>query len=183
VAVLHKLNPLTSDTSSDEWNTFRVDSGIRLSLPNGPTRCGETMDALKWTRAGRVTVYDHPPLVVLEGVIDLATKPSLDGALSELERLNAPDVLVDIRDVTLLTAAGLGFLAVASARCADRGGGLYVGVQPGCAHRALVLTGLDAAMTIQVGSPSLPARGTRGHRREIVEAGGEDGPASQDYAG
>lgn len=108
------------------------------------------------TPSGVVTVLR------LRGEIDLASCPDLDNTL----RANGDHLVVDLREVTLLSAAAIGVLVAHAQRLADNGGHLRSITGNGAVRRMLQFTRADQVLTSYEGpaaaaigqpSTSLPA--------------------------
>lgn len=90
------------------------------------------------------------------GEVDLATADDLLIAVRETIRLAAVwgvNVLVDLRGVDFLSAAGLRVLVTAHTDCATAGPALVVIADHDAVLRPLRITGLDRLLTIVTASP------------------------------
>jgi anti-sigma B factor antagonist len=88
----------------------------------------------------------RPLVLALRGEIDIAVATSLRPgwyALAEQERLD--EIVVDLREVTFMDAAGLGLLVGMRNRQRRHGGDLRLCNAPGQVVMLLRLTGLSAA--------------------------------------
>jgi len=85
-----------------------------------------------------------PAVVQVEGDLDALTAPRLAALLACCD---SQDVVVDVRAVPVLSAAGLGVLAVGAGRLAAGGGRLRVDVARPLAARCFWITGLQGLLT------------------------------------
>jgi len=88
--------------------------------------------------------------MTLDGVIDLATLPTLHDHLLRTTQDHAGDELVvDLDAVTVVDDAGLGLLLGAAGRCRQSGGNLIVVASAEGLRRRLALTGFDRAVEVR----------------------------------
>jgi len=99
---------------------------------------------------------DGTVVLLLCGAVDICTAPRLADALGELAGRR---VEVDLRDVDLLGAAGLGVIAGASQRLRQAGGDLRLARPRPLAARCLTLTRLDGLLAVE--GPPLPRQAYR----------------------
>lgn len=78
----------------------------------------------------------------LRGSLDLATSPSLRGALLEEAEKDRHDIIVDLTQLEFLDSTGLGALIGAHRRAAEHSGHVRLIVQDGPIARLLNITGL-----------------------------------------
>ena len=96
--------------------------------------------------AGRVTT------LALSGELDLVSSPTLDRTVTELTRVDAELIVIDLRELEFMDSTGLHVLVQAQQRAHDSGRrfALIRGREP--VQRVFDLTGLADALTI-VDSP------------------------------
>ena len=88
------------------------------------------------------------PALVASGEVDLVTAPELADAISALERLGLPRVLIDFGGVTFIDVAGLRVLLDAARRARARGAELVLERPTPPIARILRITALDQSMSI-----------------------------------
>ena len=98
------------------------------------------------------------PWVSLTGELDLASAPAVDDALRRAER-DARSLVLDLRELTYMDAAGLAVVVDANARALDAGRRFVVGVRSTCVRRLLELTRTERSLEVVVdpGAPAVPA--------------------------
>jgi anti-sigma B factor antagonist len=84
-----------------------------------------------------------PPVVHLEGEIDLAAAPALQQHLDDLIASGSSTIVVDLLDATFLDSVALGVLVGALERCRAAGGTLHLVVTNRRISKVLEITGLD----------------------------------------
>lgn len=90
------------------------------------------------------------PVMSLEGVIDLASLPTLHDHLVRATRDHAGhELVVDLDAVRAVDDAGLGLLLGAAGRCRESGGDLLVVASAERLRRRLALTGFDRAVEVR----------------------------------
>ena len=82
------------------------------------------------------------------GELDLSTCPKLTRALAAAEQSHAGQILLDLRELTFIDAAGLETLASASRRSASNGGRLRIAKCNGMVAHVLHLTALDLTLPL-----------------------------------
>jgi anti-anti-sigma factor len=82
-------------------------------------------------------------LVTIAGEVDITTVAELRG---QLDAMPDRDTVVEISEVTLLSAAGMSVLLELQDRLATAGARLVLAAAPRCVRRVLTLTGLDARL-------------------------------------
>ena len=118
----------------------------------GPDRAGPTI-----ARIVR-TADDRCALVEVTGVVDIASGPELTAVLTRAVDGGPSAVIVDLSAVTLLAAAGIGWLEDAHALLTGRGGGLHLIAPAGSpAARALRLLDLYGCWPVHPDAPSAVA--------------------------
>ena len=93
------------------------------------------------------TEADEVELVAC-GELDLVTAPTLADAISSLERLQPPRVLIDFTGITFIDVAGLRVLLDAARRARARGGELVLRRPSPPISRILRITALDQSISI-----------------------------------
>jgi anti-sigma B factor antagonist len=88
------------------------------------------------------------PVVHLEGEIDLAVAPALQGQLDALLAEGATTIVVDLLDATFLDSVALGVLVGSLQRCRDVGGNLHLVVSDRRIAKVLEITGLNDVFPI-----------------------------------
>ena len=78
----------------------------------------------------------------LRGSLDLATSPSVRGALLDAAGAGNHDIIVDLTKLEFLDSTGLGALIGAHRRALEHGGGVRLVVHEGPIARLLNITGL-----------------------------------------
>jgi len=96
----------------------------------------ETDLTLRITSHGDVLVYHF------QGVIDIATSPSVRETLVQAANDANPNLVVDLTQVTFLDSTGIGALIGAHRRALERAGKLRLVVPEGQLERLFSLTGL-----------------------------------------
>jgi anti-sigma B factor antagonist len=98
----------------------------------------------------RIEATGEPPGAVLEcvGEIDLSCVDTLRRALCASIRSGAPEVVVDLREVSFLDSSAMDALIEAYRQLAREGRALRVRARPWAAH-LLHLVQLDRAFTVQ----------------------------------
>jgi anti-anti-sigma factor len=91
---------------------------------------------------------DRPAQVLMRGEIDLVAKPALDAALRVLAGHGGTDIVVDLRQATVLSCIGVGFLYALAAQRRERGGAVHVRVSGGSVARILELLNVGEVATI-----------------------------------
>ncbi|MEX1279441.1 MAG: STAS domain-containing protein [Acidimicrobiia bacterium] len=91
-----------------------------------------------------LTTSDHRGwhLVAASGEIDIASAPSLDGALDAAIDAHAGPVAVDLRSVSFMDSSGLRSLLTARRRLAEDGRPLGLVCGPGPVRRVLEVAGV-----------------------------------------
>jgi anti-sigma B factor antagonist len=87
-------------------------------------------------------------VVVVSGVVDVASAPQLDQTLQEAQFAGSARVLVDLDRVELLDSFGLGVLVGAHKRARSHDGELAVLVTRERIRTVLTLAGLDATLRL-----------------------------------
>ena len=110
------------------------------------------------------------PCVSVTGELDLMSAGAADGALREAGR-GARSLMLDLRELTFMDAAGLAVVIDADARARQAGGRLIVRVRSSCVRRLFELTHAEQSLEIVVdpdgatfspdGGPARVARLTR----------------------
>lgn len=101
----------------------------------------------------RTVRRDGWSVVSVTGDIDLATLPSLR---TELERVPADDVALDLRGVDYLDPVATGLLVAASLRAARRGGRFAVVCRSGRTRELLAESRLDEVLVVVDDADDLP---------------------------
>lgn len=83
-----------------------------------------------------------PPVLVLDGELDLARAPSLQRAIDQLRADGHSTIVVDLLGVNFLDSTALGVLVAALARCREAGGDLHLIVAEPRILKVLEITGL-----------------------------------------
>jgi anti-sigma B factor antagonist len=115
---------------------------VRTATFGHPAGGAPESDLSTWSRSksSRTTVH-------VVGEVDVVTAPALKKAL-ESARLSTrtscahPELVIDLREVSFLSAAGLGVLAVLHIRCVDDGTSMRVVGDQVAVRRPMELTGL-----------------------------------------
>lgn len=81
-------------------------------------------------------------IFALSGTLDIATSPSLRGALIEAADRGEHEIVVDLSQLEFLDSTGLGALIGAHKRAAEHGGSIRLVAQEGQILRLLRITGL-----------------------------------------
>ena len=89
-----------------------------------------------------------PPVVSLEGEVDLAQAPSLRDDLDALFAAGHSTVVVDMLEVSFLDSTALGVLVAALGRCQRSGGNLHLIVTEPRVLKVLEITGLAEAFPL-----------------------------------
>jgi anti-anti-sigma factor len=92
-------------------------------------------------------------LVQLEGELDIATTPKVDGELRRIESDGAGVIVLDLRGLTFMDSTGLRLLVTADARAREGGHRLAIVRGPGPVHRVLEITGLHNRLDL-ISDPS-----------------------------
>jgi anti-anti-sigma factor len=87
--------------------------------------------------------------LVLTGEVDISVEGRLARDLERFSASTAPDVLVDLTDVTFLDSTGLSFLARIRAVSNSRGGSVLLSGPTPAVRRLLELVGFDTVFTIE----------------------------------
>jgi len=87
-------------------------------------------------------------VVSTAGEIDLASAPTLDGALAQVVESGRVDVVVDLTLVTFLDSSGLGVLVKYFKRVGSAGGQLRLVVTNPAVRQVLELTGLHSVFAV-----------------------------------
>ena len=104
--------------------------------------------------SGTITVEQRPDSVVLrlQGEIDVTLRDAADRALDEALAARLP-VVLDLSEVTLIGATGLGLLLQCARACEQAGQPCSVSDMPPAVVRVLVALGLDAVLAGRGGRP------------------------------
>jgi anti-anti-sigma factor len=86
--------------------------------------------------------------IVLRGELDVASDRRLSETLREAADGSASNVVIDLREVTLVDSAGLRWLITASALAQEEGFRLWIVRGPGAVDRTLVTTGMNGRLPI-----------------------------------
>ncbi len=97
---------------------------------------------IKSEHAGEAIVYR------LRGSLDMATAPSLRGALAEAADNGKHDIIVDCSQLEFLDSTGLGALIGAHKRALEHGGRVRLIVNDGPIQRLLTITGLMTVLAV-----------------------------------
>src|SRR5688572_5844597 len=90
------------------------------------------------------------PVVVVDGVVDLASVPALHDELTRAIRSRPSETItVDLDQVRALDDSGLGVLLGAAATARETGGDLVIVCSSGRLRRRLSSTGLDRAIDVR----------------------------------
>ena len=84
-----------------------------------------------------------PPVIVLDGELDLARAPSLQRAIEQLRADGHSTIVVDLLGVNFLDSTALGVLVAALGRCREAGGDLHLIVKEPRILKVLEITGLS----------------------------------------
>ncbi|HZQ56576.1 MAG TPA: STAS domain-containing protein [Acidimicrobiales bacterium] len=93
-----------------------------------------------------VVVTGETATLAISGDVDIATAP---GLREQLERLEAPNVVVDLSGVTFIDSTGLGVLVGALKRAKEAGGQLTLRSPSRSTRKVLDITGLSQLVAIE----------------------------------
>lgn len=93
-----------------------------------------------------VAYQDAAPVLWVRGEVDLHTAPIMEEHLQQLVSDGAREIVVDLGEVTLLDAAGLGALVRTVSRLRRCDGGMQVRSPSRSVQKTLAITGLDAVL-------------------------------------
>ena len=96
--------------------------------------------------AADVTVDGETATLAISGEVDLASAP---GLRSELQRLDARNLVVDLSGVTFIDSTGLGVLVAALKRTRESGGQLTLRSPTRATRKVLDITGLSQLVAIE----------------------------------
>ena len=97
-----------------------------------------------------------PPVVVLEGELDLARAPSLREAIEQLLEAGHSTIVVDMLEVRFLDSTALGVLVAARSRCREGGGDLHLIVTAPRILKVLEITGLAGTFQLHPSRTGIP---------------------------
>jgi anti-sigma B factor antagonist len=97
-----------------------------------------------------------PPIVVLDGELDLARAPGMQRAIDELLSAGHTTIVVDLLGVSFLDSTALGVLVGALSRCRDAGGDLHLVVTEPRILKVLEITGLASAFPLHPSRTGTP---------------------------
>ena len=134
---------------------------MHMQTPSGPSRVvGASAQprnpAFATTRAGQLTTScscSEPGTLTigLDGELDLATAPALEGLLREVERDRWPTVLLDLRQLSFIDSSGIRALLTANDRIGRRGGRMLVRHPSRAVRRTLAAIGADSILDVADG--------------------------------
>ena len=101
------------------------------------------------------------PWVCVTGELDLASAPAADEALRQAER-DARSLVLDLRELTFMDAAGLAVILDANARAREAGRRFVVRVRSTCVRRLLDVTRAERSLEIAIDAevPTLSHNGS-----------------------
>ena len=88
-------------------------------------------------------------IVSLRGELDLVTIPRLERTLDQLCRNGCRQILLDLSQLTFISATGIGVLVAANQVLQEAGGRLVLSQPSHRVRRLLAITGEDAALAIE----------------------------------
>jgi anti-anti-sigma factor len=92
---------------------------------------------------------DGPVVIHLDGELDPHTAPALQGALDEVTRNGASEVVLDLAELRFIDSSGLRVVISAHRTLSDAGGRLVLRSPSETASRLLEITGLTGHLTIE----------------------------------
>jgi anti-sigma B factor antagonist len=93
-----------------------------------------------------VEVSGETATLAISGEVDLASAP---GLREEFQRVDAPNVVVDLSGVTFIDSTGLGVLVAALKRTREAGGRLTLRSPTRSTRKVLDITGLSQLVAIE----------------------------------
>jgi len=146
---------------------------MHMETSSGPRRAvGASAQARKaafaTTRAGQLTTScscSEPGTLTigLDGELDLATAPALEGLLREVERDRWPTVVLDLRQLSFIDSSGIRALLTANDRIGRRGGRMLVRHPSRAVRRTLAAIGADSILDVADGVDEPTAMSPRPH--------------------
>jgi anti-sigma B factor antagonist len=103
---------------------------------------------------------DGPPVVKLQGEVDLAVAPGLQEDLEALLAQGSKTIVVDLLGATFLDSIALGVLVGALDECHSAGGELHLLVTEPRVLKVLEITGLTKTFQIHSGLEQVPGEAT-----------------------